>query len=74
MGVYVLNRRCKELIGDGEALGMPDLLLRIVRSGQKVFCYESTAYWLDIGRVDDYERAQEEFEHNKKALLATDGL
>jgi NDP-sugar pyrophosphorylase family protein len=74
MGVYVLNRRCIELIGDSEALGMPDLLLRIIRSGQQVFCCESTAYWLDIGRVDDYERAQEEFENNKKTLLATDGL
>ncbi len=65
MGVYVLHRRCQDLIGEGESLGMPDLLLRIVAAGQKVFCYESSAYWLDIGRMDDYERAQEEFETNR---------
>lgn len=70
MGVYVLNRRCQDLIAEGESLGMPDLLLRIVASGNKVFCYESSAYWLDIGRVDDYERAQEEFEIHKSRLLS----
>ena len=73
MGVYVLNRRCRDLIADGESLGMPDLLLRMVNSGWKVFCYQSDAYWLDIGRVDDYEHAQEEYEANKNFFSAKSG-
>ncbi|MDP9263642.1 MAG: sugar phosphate nucleotidyltransferase [Acidobacteriota bacterium] len=73
MGVYVLNRRCKDWIADGESLGMPNLLLRLVESGQRVFCYRSDAYWLDIGRLDDYEQAQREFESKKSLLLAPDG-
>lgn len=73
MGVYVLNRRCKDWIAQGESLGMPDLLLRLVGSGQRVFCYRSDAYWLDIGRLDDYEQAQREFESKKSLLLGSDG-
>lgn len=72
-GVYVLSKDCKNLIKDGECIGMPDLLLRLTRSGVKVFCHQSDCYWLDIGRVDDYEKAQEEFEAHKKDFLG-DGI
>lgn len=73
MGVYVLNRKCKELIHPSESIGMPDLLLRLIHRGEKVFCFESDAYWLDIGRVDDYEQAQQEFETNKESFVADHG-
>jgi len=58
MGAYVLSRQCRELIHEGEALAMPDLLLRVLATGGTVFCASSNSYWLDIGRVDDYEEAQ----------------
>lgn len=71
-GVYVLSKDCMSFIKDGECIGMPDLLLRLIKSGEKVFCKESDGYWLDIGRVDDYEKAQEEFETHKKEFLCND--
>ena len=58
MGVYVLSRECLQLIADQEAIGMPDLLLRILATGGQVYCAPTESYWLDIGRVDDYEEAQ----------------
>lgn len=73
MGVYVLSRDCRNLIHDGESIGMPDLLLRLMKAGEKVYCHKSDCYWLDIGRLDDYEKAQEEFEANKHILLRGDG-
>jgi len=73
MGVYVLSKDCKNFIHDGESLGMPDLLLRLVKSGEKVYCHESESYWLDIGRMDDYEKAQDEFEARKKDFLGDNG-
>ena len=72
MGVYVLSKSCRDLIGEGESLGMPDLLLRIKNAGQKVYCHKSDCYWLDIGRVEDYETAQDEFEAHKKEFLGID--
>jgi NDP-sugar pyrophosphorylase family protein len=69
MGVYVLSKSCLDLIKPGEALGMPDLLLRLQAAGQKVFCHSSSGYWLDIGRVDDYEQAQSEFALHEDRFL-----
>lgn len=69
MGVYILSKDCMNLISEGESIGMPDLLLRIVENGEKVYCHKSDCYWLDIGRVDDYEKAQDEFEVRKRDFL-----
>ncbi len=69
MGVYVLSKEIRNLIKDGESIGMPDLLLRLKDSGEKVYCHRSDCYWLDIGRIDDYEKAQEEFEAKKHIFL-----
>ena len=69
MGVYVLSKEVRNLIKDGESIGMPDLLLRLKDSGEKVYCHRSDCYWLDIGRIDDYEKAQEEFEAKKHIFL-----
>ena len=73
MGVYVLSQAAVGMINDGESLGMPDLLLRIKEAGERVYCHRSDCYWLDIGRLDDYEKAQEEFEAKKHLFLKENG-
>ena len=73
MGVYVLQRRCVDLIAPDEALGMPDLLLRVRDSGQRVYCAREPGYWLDIGRVDDYEEAQRQFADNPGRFVPSHG-
>jgi len=69
MGVYVLSRKCRDLIQVGEPLPMPELLLRVLAKGGKVFCASSDSYWLDIGRVDDYEEAQRQVLASPKRFL-----
>jgi len=69
MGVYVLSKACIDFIDSGESVGMPDLFLRLQAAGEKVYCYRSGDYWLDIGRVDDYEKAQQEFELYKDKFI-----
>jgi len=69
MGVYVLSRSCQDLIDEGEALGMPDLLLRVMKMQQRVYCHSTDCYWLDIGRGDDYEEAQRQFQSNPQKFL-----
>jgi NDP-sugar pyrophosphorylase family protein len=61
MGVYVYEPRALAHIPRGGYLDFPDLVLKLVRSGEKVAVYPSDDYWLDIGRPDDYARACEEF-------------
>jgi len=72
MGVYVVSRDAVELIADGEALGMPDLLLRIRDNGGRVLCRHCDCYWLDIGRFDDYETAQDDFAAHRALLVPGD--
>lgn len=61
VGVYVVSEAVRALVGPGESLGMPDLLLRAKERGHLVHCYRSDSEWLDIGRDEDYRRAQEVF-------------
>lgn len=73
MGVNVLNLGCKKYIDQNEPLGMPDLLLRMKEAGQEVYCYLSDDYWLDVGRLEDYQIAQDEFEQNRRRFLPDEG-
>jgi NDP-mannose synthase len=69
MGINVLTKPVLDYIAQGEAIGMPDLLLRIKAQKKKVYCVRPNCAWLDIGRPDDYEKAQEIFAANEEAFL-----
>jgi NDP-sugar pyrophosphorylase family protein len=69
MGVYCFSPRAIARIEPGERLDFPDLVLRLIAAGEVVRSWESEDYWLDIGRHDDYEQAQEEFESVRERLL-----
>lgn len=68
MGIYVFQRSILNWIPRGERLDFPDLINRLLEAGEKVTAYVSDDYWLDIGRPDDFVRAQEEFESIKQNL------
>lgn len=40
---------------------MPDLYDHLLASGRDVVAFPIREYWLDIGRLDDLERARGEF-------------
>lgn len=70
MGIYALNRRVIEYIPAGEKFDMPDLILALHKAGEKIVCYSGDYDWLDIGRLDDYEKAITLFEANREVYLA----
>jgi NDP-sugar pyrophosphorylase family protein len=59
MGIYVYEPRVLRLIERGKYLDFPDLVLKLIAAGEKVCALPSECLWLDIGRPDDYARAQE---------------
>jgi NDP-sugar pyrophosphorylase family protein len=69
MGVYAFSRRILDLVPPGRAYGFDHLMLDLIRTGQDVRAYPFTGYWLDIGRPDDYDRANAEFERLRDKLL-----
>jgi NDP-sugar pyrophosphorylase family protein len=61
MGIYVYEPRVLRYIEKGSYLDFPELVLRLIQNGEKVAGFQNDAAWLDIGRPEDYARAQEEF-------------
>lgn len=60
-GIYVLDAEAIALIPPSGLYDMPDLLSRIVADGRETAAFPIREYWLDVGRVDDFERANGEF-------------
>jgi NDP-sugar pyrophosphorylase family protein len=69
MGVYCFSPRAVKSIEPGERLDFPDLILRLIAAGEEVRAWMCSDYWLDIGRHDDYEQAQAEFERMRDRLI-----
>jgi len=62
MGVYAFEPEVMDYIGSEEYLDFPDLIKTLIAQGEKIMGYVYDGYWLDIGRVDDYEQAKADFE------------
>lgn len=63
MGIYIYEPCVLDWIGVDERLDFPDLVLRLVRDGQKVSTFTTDSLWLDLGRHEDFQKANELFGH-----------
>ena len=68
-GIYVFEPSILSYIPYGRRLDLPDLVLELVKQGEKVNIYKFDGYWLDIGHPDDYVKAVQEFQANRKKFL-----
>ena len=60
LGLYALRRDAvRDLLPKGQRQDMPQLVLRMIEAGRLVSTWSSDALWLDIGRPDDYAKAQD---------------
>lgn len=60
-GLYVLSESALDLIPTDRPMDMPDLLTRMLGEGLRVRSQRDDGYWIDIGRMSDYDRANAEF-------------
>jgi NDP-sugar pyrophosphorylase family protein len=65
MGIYVYEPHVLSYLPRGQYLDFPDLVKLLMSKGEKIAGFLSQDYWLDIGRREDYELAQ--LEYNSKA-------
>ena len=63
-GVYIFKPEVMDLIPDDEYYGMDDLIRKMLKLNYPITKYEFEEYWLDIGRFDDFEKAQKEYREN----------
>ncbi len=70
MGINIFSTEALEyLLKPTEFDNIPDLITRLHEGGQKVFAYKEPCYWLDIGRVDDYNEATRVFDDRRSEFL-----
>jgi NDP-sugar pyrophosphorylase family protein len=69
MGVYCFSPGVLDYIEPGSYLDLPELVLRLIDCGEIVRAWRSDAYWVDLGRREDYERAITDFEHMRHRLV-----
>ncbi len=63
-GIYVLKPGIFKIIPDNELFSMDHLIKKMMRKKMPVAKYNINEYWLDIGRIDDFEKAQKEYKNN----------
>jgi len=69
MGVYGVSKTTLKRYQAGVALGFDDLVLDLLDRSEPPEEYSFDGYWLDIGRPDDYDRANAEFDALRPTLL-----
>jgi len=68
MGVYCINRRVIELLPPGEPYGFDHLMLDGLRNGNRIGVLPFDGYWLDLGRPEDFDTANENYAELKAKL------
>jgi NDP-sugar pyrophosphorylase family protein len=60
-GIYALSPKALELVPDNQYFDMPGLFDAVLARGGHVSAYPVREYWLDVGRIEEFERAQQEW-------------
>jgi len=61
-GIYVLSPSVLDFIPKNIYFDMNELLTKLVQHSKSVNSYPIHEYWLDIGRIEDLERAHQEYQ------------
>ena len=69
MGIYAMKRECLLAIPEDQKFDIPEFILKLQKEDKRIYCYGEDCYWLDIGRADDYETANEIFSEKRKEFL-----
>lgn len=58
-GIYIFKPELLDLIPSQTYYGMDTLIKEMISQSLRITHYPIKEYWLDIGKIDDYEKAQE---------------
>lgn len=72
MGLYAFHPEILKYIPDDTYLDFPDLVLDLIKNERKISGYLFDGYWQDLGRPDDYQKANLDFEKMKDKFLNED--
>ena len=64
-GIYILRKDILKMIPENQFFDITDLMDRILEMNLKLVTYPINGYWLDIGKHEDFKKAQEDIKHIK---------
>lgn len=64
-GIYIIKKHILEMIPGNTFFDITDLMDKVIAMDNKLIAYPINGYWLDIGKPEDYKKAQEDIKHIK---------
>lgn len=69
MGIYCMEPEVLDFIPQGVPFGFDDLMQTMFMHDLPTYLYKHEGLWMDIGRQEDFQRANEEFNRSYKAQI-----
>ena len=69
MGIYMANKKVLDIIPENQPYGFDELMLAMIKNNTPAKTKNFGGYWLDIGRPEDYEQANEELNAMRDRFL-----
>ncbi|MGE3591194.1 MAG: nucleotidyltransferase family protein [Arcobacter sp.] len=61
-GIYMLSPEALDYIPQNQFYDMPTLFERLISEDKNTISFPLREYWLDIGRIEEYKKANEEYD------------
>ena len=62
-GIYLIKKELLQMIPKDSFYNSTDLMQQVIEKGLKLVSYPLRSYWLDIGKHEDFEKAQSDIKH-----------
>jgi len=62
-GIYLFKKELINLIPDNDLFDATHFMESVIATKKKLLSYPILGYWLDIGRIEDFYKAQEDVKH-----------
>lgn len=56
-GIYLVQPSVCKMVPSDHPFDMPDLITSLIGAHRRVICFPIREYWVDVGRIEEYERA-----------------
>ncbi|CAM1339434.1 nucleotidyltransferase family protein [Tenacibaculum aestuarii] len=64
-GIYLMKKEVLDYVPKEEFFNATDLMEYLIKKGKKIISYPLVGYWLDVGKHEDYKKAQEDIKRVK---------
>lgn len=62
-GIYLMKKEVLNFLPENTFFNATDLMEKLIAENLKVISYPLVGYWLDIGKHEDFEKAQQDIKH-----------